>query len=595
MVLTSQFFTRLLVVLTMSSIDDRIIPDATEEAGISQQNEMNSVDGESVAANTRDSITDVIASRSLTNVTVRNNGLNGEPGIRQQIEFSSVEIDRESAASIARYSINGVLNQPSVANAMARNNETSDEPLGFPSVGISSAHARTDSWLEEQVARSSSYSLLQDAAAAVSNDGKTVTSMVLPEIPCLLDSGLDAQIAGLCARRGLMYNRLIQQIHIAEQLLDSSNVDMMNAEVANVDRKLSDFMEVNDRCQGLSRGRDGLDIANMADEADSKVFKLKQSVCKWMKLQEDNRSRSSKSSKGSTRSRSSRSSSHSSRRSGSSKGSHSSNKSVDNKARLAGLKMEAALLERSMEGRIESEIAQLRKERLADLSTQLEELKKQIKISEAMQNVYDIDSDSLEPVNSLKDITMNGRRNAPEARHARDKAALQDHKMKTDDIDCAKVHDSTIATSIPEMLTGRTIHTVGDIAKVDFDSTSETKTKELHDMPYATNMNNANNDKIDVADAMMQMINLNSAPVSDIDVFDGNPLDYDYFRATFADVIESKIKDQRGKLTRLIKYTSGEVKDLIKEFIHEDAETCFDMAINALDKEYGDSQRLTAA
>ena len=187
-----------------------------------------------------------------------------------------------------------------------------------------------------------------------------------------------------------MYNRLIQQIHIVEQLLDSSNFDMMNAEVANVDRKLSDFMEVNDRCQGLLRGREGLDIANMADEADSKVFKLKQSACKWMKLQEDNRSRSSKSSKGSTRSRSSRSSSHSSRRSGSSKGSHSSNKSVDNKARLAGLKMEAALLERSMEGRIESEIAQLRKERLVDLSTQLEELKKQIKISEAMQNVYDM-------------------------------------------------------------------------------------------------------------------------------------------------------------------------------------------------------------
>ena len=185
--------------LTMSSIDDRIIPDTTEGAGIRQQNEMNSVDGGSDAANTRDSITDAIASRSPTNVAVRNN-------------------------------------------------DTSDEPLGFPSVGISSAHARTDSWLEEQVARSSSYSLLHDAAAAVSNDGKTVTSIILPEIPCLVDSGLDAQIAGLCTRRGLMYNRLIQQIHIVEQLLDSSNVDMMNAEVANVDRKLSDFMEVNDRC-----------------------------------------------------------------------------------------------------------------------------------------------------------------------------------------------------------------------------------------------------------------------------------------------------------------------------------------------------------
>ena len=63
-----------------------------------------------------------------------------------------------------------------MVNVIVRNNETSDEPLGFPSAGVSSAHAGTYSWLEEQVARSSSYNLLHDAAAAVSYDGKTVTS-----------------------------------------------------------------------------------------------------------------------------------------------------------------------------------------------------------------------------------------------------------------------------------------------------------------------------------------------------------------------------------------------------------------------------------
>ena len=93
--------------------------------------------------------------------------------------------------------------------------------------------------------------------------------------------------------------------------------------------------------------------------------------------------------------------------------------------------------------------------------------------------------------------------------------------------------------------------------------------------------------------AMMKLVDLHTAPDVDIDVFNGDPLEYAYFRAAFRDVVERKVADQTGRLTRLLKYTSGDAKDLIKHCIHDDNNTCFNNAMQLLDKEYGDKQLLT--
>ena len=53
----------------------------------------------------------------------------------------------------------------------------------------------------------------------------------------------------------------------------------------------------------------------------------------------------------------------------------------------------------------------------------------------------------------------------------------------------------------------------------------------------------------------------------DIEQFDGNPLNYHYFMALFAEVVETKIEKPRGRLTRLIKFTTGEARELIKHCI----------------------------
>ena len=80
--------------------------------------------------------------------------------------------------------------------------------------------------------------------------------------------------------------------------------------------------------------------------------------------------------------------------------------------------------------------------------------------------------------------------------------------------------------------------------------------------------------KVDCDDSeMAQMINKllwkQAAPEVDIDVFTGDPTKYHYFLAVFKEVVEKKIGDARGRLTRLIKYIDGEPKEMIKHCIQQ--------------------------
>ena len=101
-----------------------------------------------------------------------------------------------------------------------------------------------------------------------------------------------------------------------------------------------------------------------------------------------------------------------------------------------------------------------------------------------------------------------------------------------------------------------------------------------------------NIEQSDILCAMMKLINLQTAPEVDIDVFTGDPLEYQYFRATFKDVVENKIEDPRERLIRLLKYTAGDVKESIKHCLYEEDQVCFKEAIRILDKDYGDKHVL---
>ena len=58
------------------------------------------------------------------------------------------------------------------------------------------------------------------------------------------------------------------------------------------------------------------------------------------------------------------------------------------------------------------------------------------------------------------------------------------------------------------------------------------------------------------------MVKQQFAPEIDLNVFDGNPLNVHYFMAVLRKTVEKIIEDPRGRLTRMIKYTTGEVKNL---------------------------------
>ena len=67
---------------------------------------------------------------------------------------------------------------------------------------------------------------------------------------------------------------------------------------------------------------------------------------------------------------------------------------------------------------------------------------------------------------------------------------------------------------------------------------------------------------------LCQSLRQQASPEIDTEVFDGNLLNFKYFISLFKEVIETKVDDPRGRLAHLIKYTSCEAKELVKNFVY---------------------------
>ena len=63
----------------------------------------------------------------------------------------------------------------------------------------------------------------------------------------------------------------------------------------------------------------------------------------------------------------------------------------------------------------------------------------------------------------------------------------------------------------------------------------------------------------------------------------------------FHETVEKKIDDPQGRLTRLIKYTCGEARELVKNSIHDRPDVGYTKAMNFLEKQYGDLHRSLAS
>jgi len=79
----------------------------------------------------------------------------------------------------------------------------------------------------------------------------------------------------------------------------------------------------------------------------------------------------------------------------------------------------------------------------------------------------------------------------------------------------------------------------------------------------------------------------------EIDPFDGNPLEYKFFLATFKEAVETRITESRGRLTRLLMYLRGDAKELVKHCIH--ADDGYETAMNLLQINFGDPYQIYAS
>ena len=91
---------------------------------------------------------------------------------------------------------------------------------------------------------------------------------------------------------------------------------------------------------------------------------------------------------------------------------------------------------------------------------------------------------------------------------------------------------------------------------------------------------------------LCKLLQQQASPEVNIDCFYGNPLNYHYFMALFCEVVETKIEDPRRRLTRLLKHTLGEAKELIQNCIQLPHDKGYKSAKSLFEKTYGNPHKI---
>ena len=172
-------------------------------------------------------------------------------------------------------------------------------------------------------------------------------------------------------------------------------------------------------------------------------------------------------------------------------------------------------------------------------------------------------------------------------------------KYKKDDKDQLRVKHKSLYTNvlIGNPTNKNIIHTQDDqqLTQIRKDENIQSITTPCTDKKNTTTKSETVRLSEGIGDMLYRLVKEQSAPDVDMETFDGNPLNYTYFRCMFRETVEKKIDDPQGRLTRLIKYTSGEAQEMVKHFIHDRPDRGYQNAITLLEKNYGNPYKILAS
>ena len=331
--------------------------------------------------------------------------------------------------------------------------------------------------------------------------------------------------------------------------LEAERKALLDAQEAEIQAEIERVEEEKRLAIQVKASQQKTDLLKMEEKiakakAMEEVYQLEEEYQEQLSGQ-SNVSKASKSTKSSKRSASSRVSNRS---------------SVAKRAELAGLKAELEAKKKTHQSEIQTE--QLKGEASASANRNTKNLTRR-----------------LEVINLEKKI-------------AKEKAI--EKILNTDDASKCKQRQNTSIqrkdTSGPIIGTGSLV----DIKKRSTRVYTDQSVRDQHQFP-AIKSDLPNQSAHTLVTELTKLIKQQAAPEVEIDVFSGDPLEYAYFITNFKEIVEGSIDGQTARLNRLIKYTTGEAKELIKHCVHESKADCYDKAIALLNKEYGNKHKISCA
>ena len=346
-----------------------------------------------------------------------------------------------------------------------------------------------------------------------------------------------------------------------------------------------------------------------AQKLDQEIFFLKSSSINWLKRIEDYESETSKIHKASSKSsRSSRSSKHSSRSSSSHSSSRSSrSKMVEEETELAALQVRREFAEKK--GAIEqmsyldeeiavrrAKIEVLRNHLTPKIPSEKGSFKSKTATSLSETQILNKNENVLswQVPNDISEIPVS---TAPFYTSRSVNLAYSDISQHLS----TPISTSFIFTPVSEYVSTYTSESNPYSAYV---SKPIASTYVTHSTPHVNvSVCQSKSDKVNVdrdvndrvtMETLCDLFHLQNAPDIDLEMFNGDPLEFNFFMTSFEEVVEKRVRDSVGRLQRLIKYTSGDAKEMIKGCVY-DNKNGYDQAKRLLKFRYGDPHRVLSA